>query len=215
MLEREARIVRHTGRGCFVSETAAALPAAMISDFLGDMSRAGPADILELRMIVEPMAASIAAVRATARDIEAIERAARLIERAENLGDREDADANFHLALFQATRNPFSAPRSTRCATAAEWFERKRQILTPDRKNLYDHQHGEIVAALRRRDAGEVQTAMRSHLENPAPRYPRPISVLTASGVPPAYCRTLGAKSAAAKARLRMLWCAKARFDKP
>ncbi len=166
ILEREQRIVRRSGRGCFVSDDIdAGLP---MGDFLGDMSKASPADIMELRLIVEPNAAAIAAVRATAADLDEIARAADRIVASRNVSNREQSDAHFHLAMFKATRNPLlislcEAINSVRDRT--EWVENKRKILSPERMAIYDDQHTAIVTALRSRDPEEARAVVRVHLE--------------------------------------------------
>jgi DNA-binding FadR family transcriptional regulator len=164
-LEREARIVRREGRGFFVSSV---LPMPS-TDFLADVSRASPTDIMELRLIVEPAVTAIATLRATTDDIDHIERAAQNIEAATCLKEREDADADFHLSLFSATRNPLlvslcNAINGVR--DQAQWFERKRQVLTSERQDIYNRQHREIASAVRRRSADEAKAAMRGHLES-------------------------------------------------
>jgi DNA-binding FadR family transcriptional regulator len=166
ILEREQRIVRRSGRGCFVSDDVdRGLP---MGDFLGDMSMASPADIMELRLIVEPNAAAIAAVRATAADLDKIARAADRIVASRNVSNREQSDADFHLAVFKATRNPLlislcEAINSVRDRT--EWVENKRKILSAERMSAYDDQHTAIVSALRNRDPEEARTVVRVHLE--------------------------------------------------
>jgi DNA-binding FadR family transcriptional regulator len=167
ILEREQRVVRRSGRGCFVADVA---PGGLtgVGDFLRDMAKAGLADIMELRLIVEPHAAGIAAVRATAADLREIERSAENIVASHDVSERERSDAHFHQAIFKATRNPLlmslcEAINSVR--DQADWMENKRKILSQERRAIYDGQHTLIVSAIKRRSAEDACVAMRTHLE--------------------------------------------------
>lgn len=163
------RIVRLEGRGCYVrsdlDETAVALTGG--AAFLRDLSRASPADLMELRLIVEPAAASLAAIRATHEDLAKIERACNRVTEATSFPGREQADADFHLALFEAARNPLL---TALCRTINDvrdgdaWITKKSEILTPERCETYDRQHAAILSALLCRDVEATTVAVREHL---------------------------------------------------
>ncbi|WP_159994196.1 FadR/GntR family transcriptional regulator [Roseomonas sp. 18066] len=73
-----------------------------------DLNHATLADLVELRRIIEPEAARLAAIRATAEDLAGIRLAYLRMEAA--LGDGEDyvlADAGFHTAVLLASHNQF------------------------------------------------------------------------------------------------------------
>ncbi|MGE0714509.1 MAG: FadR/GntR family transcriptional regulator [Alphaproteobacteria bacterium] len=165
LLEHSRLIVRRPGRGCFVSGAPGPAPAA--ADFLGNVLKASPADILELRFIVEPAVAALAAALATADDLERIRAACAAIETSGSVDEREARDAEFHLALFRATRNPLlvslcEAINLVRDRT--EWVSLKERTLSPERRGQYDAQHAAIVAAIGRRSADEARHAAQEHL---------------------------------------------------
>jgi GntR family transcriptional regulator, transcriptional repressor for pyruvate dehydrogenase complex len=165
LLEREQRIIRHSGRGCFVLD---ATDDVAGGNFNGDVAKAGLTDILELRLIVEPQAAGIAAIRATASDLAEIERSAARIVTSPDLPAREQSDAYFHEAIFKATRNPLLlslCEAINKVRDQAEWLENKHKILSRERRDIYDEQHARIVSGIKRRSAEEARVAMRSHLE--------------------------------------------------
>jgi GntR family transcriptional regulator, uxu operon transcriptional repressor len=169
LVAQSERIIRHEGRGCYVrsdlGEAAAALSCG--AAFLKDLSRASPADLMELRLIVEPAAASLAAIRATSEDLIKIERACNRITEVTSFPGREQADADFHLALFEAARNPLLTAlcRSINEVRDGEaWIRKKSEILTPERCESYDRQHAAIVAALLGRDVEATTVAVREHL---------------------------------------------------
>jgi DNA-binding FadR family transcriptional regulator len=167
MVAQNNRIVRRKGRGCYVRGKSDVLAGLGGVDFLRGLSDASPSDIMELRLIVEPAAAAIAVVRATSEDLAAIERACHLIPGAATFEEREQADADFHLALFKAARNPLliSLCRSINAARdTAEWTNSKSRMLTPEHQQIYDQQHSAILDALVRRDVEAAPAVVRDHL---------------------------------------------------
>ena len=167
MLEGERRVIRHLGRGAYIVDQGRAMgsPGSLVSF----STEAGPADIMELRLIAEPSAAAIAAVRATGADLDAIERAAMQIASAKTIAQRETTDAEFHMALFRATRNPMliSLCQSINSVRESEaWIDNKRRILSEQRQCEFDSQHFAIVAALRSRSPEGARAAMRVHIDS-------------------------------------------------
>jgi GntR family transcriptional regulator, uxu operon transcriptional repressor len=168
MLEAEQRLVRNMGRGAYVVESvgvAAPLSAVLAMPAI----EPGPSDIMEIRLINEPAAAAIAAVRATQSDLDGLERAADLTVESDTLAERESADASFHLALFRATRNPMLialAESINEVRRREEWVEGKRRILSAERVADFDRDHHDVVAALRERDPEAARAAMRRHIES-------------------------------------------------
>jgi DNA-binding FadR family transcriptional regulator len=82
----------------------------------GDVMRwrsSGPVDLEllenldEVRTIVEPAAARLAAERATPQDVEALEEALGRMAAAGDAEDVVEADLDFHRTLLAATHNPF------------------------------------------------------------------------------------------------------------
>jgi DNA-binding FadR family transcriptional regulator len=169
LVAQSERIVRHAGRGCYVrgDHGGAIMALSGGAVLLRDLARSSPADLMELRLIVEPAAASLAAVRATREDLTRIERACGRVAEAEMFLDREQADADFHLTLFEAARNPvlISLCKSINEVRDGDaWTTQKRKILTPERCQTYDRQHAAVVSALLRRDVEGVAAAVREHL---------------------------------------------------
>jgi GntR family transcriptional regulator, uxu operon transcriptional repressor len=168
LVAQSDRIVRRTGRGCYVSgEFEGAATLGVGAAFLRDLGRASPADLMELRLIVEPAAASLAAIRASREDLTRIDRACKQTAGAKTFPHREQADADFHLALFEAARNPVLV---SLCKSINEvrdgdaWISQKQKILTAERCESYDRQHAAIVSALQRRDVEGAALAVREHL---------------------------------------------------
>jgi DNA-binding FadR family transcriptional regulator len=164
ILEDERRVVRKPGRGGYVVDESRAIAGPAPASG----AEAGPADIMELRLIAEPSAAAIAAVRASSADLDAIERAAMQIAASKTIAERENNDAEFHLAVFRATRNPMLVALCLSINSVREneaWVDNKQRILSEQRQCEFDAQHFAIVAALRRRNPDEAHSAMRAHID--------------------------------------------------
>jgi DNA-binding FadR family transcriptional regulator len=73
-------------------------------------------DLIELRQVLEPAAASLAASRATLKDIASIGSALRAMESAARLDDHvahAEADLSFHPGIFTASHNDLTASLSS------------------------------------------------------------------------------------------------------
>ena len=169
LVERDERIVRHDGRGRYVRDDLTYEEASLGGRelFLRDFARASPADLMELRMILEPTAASLATVRATSQDLDAIRLACDRVQRSGVLAEREHADADFHLKLVTAARNPLLTALC-HCVNEVRgggaWIRKKAEILSPERRAFYDRQHAAIVDSMQARDMDAAAAAMRDHL---------------------------------------------------
>lgn len=161
VMEGEGRIVRIAGSGTYVSgnESVAAprnLPLAT-----------SPAQVMEARLTIEPQLAQLVATNGTSADFAEIQRCHEAGVAAPTLADFETWDAALHQAIAEAARNPLVIEAYnliTRARDQGEWGELKRRSLTPERRLLYQNDHGRIVAALRQRDALAAEGELRSHL---------------------------------------------------
>jgi DNA-binding FadR family transcriptional regulator len=162
-LEDAGRLQRHVGRGTFVHH---GNPST--SDKLAArIDLASPAEVMEVRQIFEPQAANLTAGRASIEELQAIEEAYRRSVSAKGFAEFEHWDGQLHLAIIRATRNSLLIEYCEAIGEARQqpqWYRLKQRSLTPNTRTLYDQQHGDIVAALRERDANGARAAMLRHL---------------------------------------------------
>jgi GntR family transcriptional repressor for pyruvate dehydrogenase complex len=152
------------GRGTFV---AGSVPPALVEALRRAARPVAPSDAAEVRLLLEPPAAALAATRATAADYAAIEAALHAGLAADSYEAFERADAGLHAAIIAASRNTFLVDLySIIVATRDEprWTALKRRAATPQRRALYDRQHTALVQALRERDVDAAFRAMQEHL---------------------------------------------------
>lgn len=140
-------------------------------DVLGWMFENGPRrtfidSIFELRGIVEPAAAGLAAMRRTERELA---RMGHALEEMERYGLRDErgraADQAFHLAILTATRNEPLMTLSSSIAAAVEWTTRfARDERNSARDPMPDH-HG-VFAAIVAGDREPARRAMEALIDN-------------------------------------------------
>ncbi len=140
-LEAAGVISREVGRGTFIRR----FDPAGESDAADDV---GPADVMAVRLLLEPQAMPIVVARATGRDFDEMRRCL----------DR---------CLMAAGHNPLLL-RLYSCVETARhgqlWGDLKRRNDSTERRAQYRGQHHLVVAALRSRDSEAAVAAMHTHL---------------------------------------------------
>lgn len=153
------------GKGTFVTN---GTPLAMQQSF--DMlkkfgSAEGYTNLVEVREIMEPQIAALAATRITDEYIQAMQEAYATMETsAENADLFVEADLDFHLALAEATQNPLiPALMDTIIGLLRE--QRKRTALVQGGLQRGQSHHKEILNAIIQHDPRAARKAMQQHLE--------------------------------------------------
>jgi DNA-binding FadR family transcriptional regulator len=162
-LEAEGRIWRHVGQGTFVGSR----PANTSTDLALISSLTSPAEVMEVRLVLEPRMARLASLRANAEDIEHLRYCLERTETAPNYANYGRWDATLHRAIAAAARNVlmlalFDAVNSVRQQPG--WTSLWQSALTPERQATYAKEHNDVVEAIARRDGLAAETAMRDHL---------------------------------------------------
>ncbi|MEO3820241.1 FCD domain-containing protein [Plantactinospora sp. B24E8] len=117
----------------------------------------------EVRTIVEPAAARLAAVRATTDDLAALDAALAEMAAATEPVAAVGADLSFHRALLAATHNELLERMEVVMETGLA--ERDRLVHGVDRDDDPVPSHRAVVEAIRRTDAGAAEQAMRDLLD--------------------------------------------------
>ena len=159
----DGTIARHVGRGTFVNGEANEL-----AEILDRMTGVSPADLMAVRLMIEPQAAALAATYGSSSDIQAVAEAHRQASDAHETDQFERWDTEFHQRIFAATRNELlmsihDVLRIIRSRNA--WIELKRKTFSENRRLNYCTHHEEIVEALQNRDSDGAARAMRLHME--------------------------------------------------
>jgi DNA-binding FadR family transcriptional regulator len=160
ILEADGRIVRHVGRGTFLA------PAARPRD-AGGAAVTSPAEIMAVRLLIEPQMMALAVAAATSADFAEIQRCLDRGQAADSYEDFEVWDAALHRAFAAATHNSLLVSVMQMINEARDqplWGSLKRRTSTPERREAYKRDHRDIVVALTERHAEAAQGAMRQHL---------------------------------------------------
>ena len=161
-LEEQRLLTRRIGSGTFVSHR-----VSPDGEYIAEVT--SPLELIDVRLAIEPNIARLAAVNATARDLDRIGHALAAVEAAGN--DREAftaADEQFHLLLAECTHNPLMAWLYRQINDARghrQWHRMKDKILTPARIRDYNEQHRALYEALRNRDVDAAAATIVRHLE--------------------------------------------------
>lgn len=164
-LREKGLVEAYTGRGTFVTNGT----SQAIRQSLDLMTKISPLDglahLAELRRILEPEIASLAAPRIDQQLVATMREAVAVMDR--NLHDRDsyiEADLDFHLALAEAAENPLILALIDSIVGLLR--EQRSRIFNvdggPERGQFH---HKKILQAIEQRDANAAREAMRAHLE--------------------------------------------------
>ncbi len=154
------------GQGTFVRpiDEAVQIPLATVME----TQDASLIDLLEMRMGIECTAASLAAQRIDADELEAIAKALAEMERDINSGGLgTEGDLAFHMAIAAATKNPLQIYIMKNVSDFLHMGIRENLLhlyQVPENIETIIQQHKAIFDAIRRRDPEDAYNAMRSHI---------------------------------------------------
>ena len=126
-----------------------------------------PADVMAIRRLLEPPAMSLAVAWATSADLEEMDRCLAGGDRAASYEEFEAWDLALHRCIIAASHSPLLATLYEVIETARHgqvWGDLKRRSASRERRQEYQIDHHELVAALRARDPARAMEAMQLHL---------------------------------------------------
>jgi DNA-binding FadR family transcriptional regulator len=163
-LEQKGLVVRRVGSGTFVNYAGPVQEAhSDVTDLIS------PLQLIETRTAIEPPMARLAALHASARDLDHIEDTLVRLESADSDQDLfTRLDTDFHLQIARASHNPLILRLYQQINTVrshAQWEQMKQIILTHEKMRIYNQQHRAIIEALRSRDPAAAADQVIRHLE--------------------------------------------------
>lgn len=166
-LELAGTVEVRTGQGAYVKQSpGAGGPAVLTAEVDVGVS---PAEVLEVRLVLEPEAARLAATRATEDEHAELTRVLEALERTLGKGTLVGAgDFEFHLAVARASGNGMIVEFMHRVGTylnQALWAQlRERAWTDPDLGRKYLEEDRKTVSHIRARDGAGAARSMREHL---------------------------------------------------
>ncbi len=164
VMEADGRIWRRVGMGTYYSG-----PPSHGTDRIVRLSAVtSPFEIMEARLMIEPNLASLAAVKATALEIDRMRKCLEKSAKAQDEETHEKWDRTLHLMIASSTKNQvliavYEALNSVR--DLAGWGELGEKAFTPAHIVGYYDQHRAIIDAIAERASERAGRAMREHLE--------------------------------------------------
>lgn len=126
-----------------------------------------PADVMAIRRMLEPVVMPLVVAWATTADFVEMDRCLAGGSHAGSYEEFETWDLALHRSIMAASHSPLLAELYAVIETARHgqsWGDLKRRSASRDRRERYQADHVELIAALRARDTERATEAMRSHL---------------------------------------------------
>ena len=166
ILEAVGQLSVEHGRGIFIVDTDAR-PFEAFVDWL-KVNDQSIREHFEVRLIIEPETARLAALGATPADIEQMTRVHEQFVRDARLGltaETIQSDREFHKLLGKATRNKvlYALTKSMTTSMIDDWIS---SFHTPGRMEKTVGEHGIVLRAIKDGDAEAAREHMAAHLRN-------------------------------------------------
>jgi GntR family transcriptional regulator, transcriptional repressor for pyruvate dehydrogenase complex len=164
-LREKGLVEAYSGRGTFVTNGTSHAIRQSLDLMIRVNQQEGSAHLAELRLVLEPEIAGLAALRIEEQLLSTMREAVAVMDR--NLHDPDayvEADLDFHLALAEAVGNPLIL--SLLDSIVGLLREQRSRIFNvdggPERGQFH---HKRILAAIEKRDPEAAREAMRAHLQ--------------------------------------------------
>src|SRR5580658_2401619 len=164
-LREKGLVEAYSGRGTFITDGTSQAVRQSFDLMVKIGQPEGSTDLAEVRSILEPEIAALAAERASEADRATLREAVDVMDRALKDADAYiEADLDFHLALAEAAANPLIL--SLIDSIVGLLREQRLRIFRveggPERGQVH---HKRILRAMEKRDANMARAAMKAHLE--------------------------------------------------
>jgi GntR family transcriptional repressor for pyruvate dehydrogenase complex len=164
-LKQEGLIEVRPGAGTFVVNATGEVLTQTFGLMMSIGKEKSLAEIIEIREILEPEIAALAAHRATPEDVKAMEHAVALMnENLEDIHKYVHEDHSFHLTLAEATKN-IIIPRLIASIVDLLHELREKIALTDGARERGQEHHYDIINAIKAKDPEAARAAMRRHLK--------------------------------------------------
>lgn len=163
-LREKGLVEAYPGRGTFITEgTSYSIRQSL--DRVMKMGQAeGSAHLAEVREILEPEIAALAATRRDEKDLAAMQEAIGVMDEAQKDPDTYiEADLDFHLALAEAAANPLILPLIDSIVGVLR-EQRMRIFQVEGGPGRGQYHHKKILDAVEHRDPAGAREAMKAHL---------------------------------------------------
>lgn len=163
-LREKGLVEAYPGKGTFITSGSSNPMRQSLDRMMRSANVDAKSSLVEVREILEPEIAALAAARATEESLNSLREAVAVMDAAKRDPDAYiEADLDFHLELAEAASNPLIL--SLIDSIVGVLREQRMRIFEveggPDRGQYH---HKKILEAMERRDAEGAREAMRAHL---------------------------------------------------
>jgi len=163
-LREKGLVEAYPGKGTFITSGSSNPMRQSLDRMLKSGQTDATSSLVEVREILEPEIAALAALRATEENLNSLREAVAVMDAAKRDPDAYiEADLDFHLELAEAAANPLIL--SLIDSIVGILREQRMRIFEvdggPDRGQ---HHHKKILEAMEHQDAQGAREAMRAHL---------------------------------------------------
>ena len=163
-LREKGLVEAYPGKGTFITSGSSNPMRQSLDRMMKSANVDAKSSLVEVREILEPEIAALAAARATEENLNSLREAVAVMDAAKHDPDAYiEADLDFHLELAEAASNPLIL--SLIDSIVGVLREQRMRIFEveggPDRGQYH---HKKILEAMERRDAEGAREAMRAHL---------------------------------------------------
>lgn len=163
-LREKGLVEAYPGKGTFITSGSSNPMRQSLDRMMRSANVDAKSSLVEVREILEPEIATLAAARATEESLNSLREAVAVMDAAKRDPDAYiEADLDFHLELAEAASNPLIL--SLIDSIVGVLREQRMRIFEveggPDRGQYH---HKKILEAMERRDAEGAREAMRAHL---------------------------------------------------
>jgi GntR family transcriptional regulator, transcriptional repressor for pyruvate dehydrogenase complex len=164
-LREKGLVEAYSGRGTFITNGTSQAARQSFDLMVKVGQHEGSPHLVELRLILEPGIAALAAVRVNEDDLATMREAVAVMDRSqEDPQAYIEADLDFHLALAEAAGNPLILSLiDSIVGLLREQRIRIFNVAGGPQRGQFHHKH--ILAAMERRDPEMAREAMRAHLQ--------------------------------------------------
>jgi GntR family transcriptional repressor for pyruvate dehydrogenase complex len=159
-LEASGRVWRGVGRGTYLG----ARPLKFATSWRGLRTGSSPADIAEMRLMIEPALVELATRKASAEDLADLEKCAKRNAVANDDLEWQQWDHRFHLLIAQATRNTAIIALMEGVNGMRAKPDLREKTGDQDTRRHFARQHLSVVGAMLERDGEAAAARMKDHL---------------------------------------------------
>jgi GntR family transcriptional repressor for pyruvate dehydrogenase complex len=163
-LHEKGLVEAHPGRGTFVTSDTSNTIRLTLDRMLKNGQAEATLNLVEVREILEPEIAALAATRADEESLKQMHDAVNIMDKARrDPAAYIEADLDFHLALAEAAANPIILSLIDSIVAVLR-VQRMRIFNVDGGPERGQYHHKRILEAVENRDSSGARTAMRAHL---------------------------------------------------